>query len=125
MKDTHEEISLPARVPEPGFYYHYKHDPNATDPQHPQCSIQNYAYEVCGLGLYTEDDGPADRFRVEYRPLYPWALVYRLGKLNDHRPVSMFMETVVKDGVDMPRFTKVNDPAVIAQLTAIRDRMYP
>jgi hypothetical protein len=31
-------MKIPTLVPEPGFYYHYKHDPNGT--------VNNYAYEV-------------------------------------------------------------------------------
>jgi hypothetical protein len=55
-------------IPEPGFYYHYKHDPNG--------SVNNYAYEVLGIGHHTEDScRPEDEYLVVYRPLYE-AFVY-------------------------------------------------
>lgn len=108
---------LPNAVPELGFYYHYKHDPVGP--------IDQYAYEVLGVGHHTEDDcRPEDANMVVYRPLYE-AFVYRHGKLFDLRPLEMFMSTVEKDGETKPRFGKVTDPERIAALSEIRDRMYP
>jgi hypothetical protein len=52
-------------IPEPGFYYHYKHDKNG--------SINNYAYEVVGVGHHTEEQ---DTYFVNYRPLYDTAFGY-------------------------------------------------
>lgn len=102
--------------PEKGFYYHYKHDP--------QGSTNNYAYEVMGVGHHTEDDcRQEDQYMVVYRPIYE-AFVYKNGRMFDIRPLEMFMESVTKDGKTFPRFQKIIDPAVIAELEAIRDRMY-
>ena len=97
----------------PGFYYHYKHDPNG--------SVGNYTYEVLGVGHHTEEENV---FFVVYRPLYPEALVYRLGKLFYIRPRDMFLESVVKDGVIKQRFTQIVDTAIITDLILIRARMY-
>ena len=115
---THEDSDTLPQLPDLGFYYHYKHDPKG--------SINNYAYEVIGVGYHTEDDcRPIDQYMVQYRPLYN-AFVFRIGKgrLNDARPMQMFMESVTKDGKTMQRFTKITDPAAIAELTAICDQMY-
>ncbi|HEY0979732.1 MAG TPA: DUF1653 domain-containing protein [Candidatus Paceibacterota bacterium] len=107
---------LPRAVPEPGFYYHYKHDPNGP--------VNNYAYEVVGVGHHTEDDcRPEDANMVVYRPLYE-AFVYKAGKLFDLRPLEMWLGSVEKDGVSKPRFTKVTDEAARAELAAIRASMY-
>lgn len=102
--------------PEPGFYYHYKHDPAG--------AVNNYAYEVVGTGHHTEDDcRPEDQFLVVYRPLYE-AFVYKLGKLFDLRPLDMWMGDVEKDGRTFPRFTRITDEARIRELEGIRTEMY-
>lgn len=106
----------PARVPENGFYYHYKHDPSGP--------VGNYAYEVVGVGCHTEDDcRPEDVHMVVYRPLYE-SSVYTAGKLFDLRPLEMWMGDVTKDEKTFPRFQKITDPQVIAELTVIRGKMY-
>ena len=110
-------IPDPNKIPKLGFYYHYKHDP--TGP------LNNYAYEVMGTGCHTEDDcRPEDANMVVYRPLYE-SSVYKAGKLFDIRPLAMFMESVTKAGKTFPRFRTITDPAVIAELEAIKRRMYP
>jgi hypothetical protein len=101
--------------PEKGFYYHYKHDPSGV--------VNNYAYEVMGIGHHTEVDGLAESAMVMYRPLYD-APVYKLGKHWDLRPLAMFMETVEKDGKTMPRFQKITNPEIITELEKIRSVMY-
>ncbi len=103
-------IILPERVPEPGLYYHYKHDPKGP--------VNNYAYEVLGVSSHTEEDGV---WFVIYRPLYAEAGVYQASrKLGvpcfDSRPVEMWLEEVEKDGVKIPRFRKITDPETIAKL---------
>jgi len=104
-------------LPEPGFYYHYKHDPNGP--------INNYAYEFVGVGHHTEDDcRPEDQYMLVYRPLYEDAFVYKQGKLFDLRPLDMISEMVEKDGTQIPRFTKITDQKVIETLSSIRDKMY-
>ena len=110
-------IKIPEKVPEKGFYYHYKHDPVGL--------VNNYAYEVLGAGHHTEDDArPEDVNMVVYRPLYESAGVYKAGKMFDLRPLDMFYEEVIKDGKTLPRFVKINDKDIIAQLEKIREHMY-
>lgn len=102
--------------PTPGYYYHYKHDPNGP--------INNYAYEVMGVGHHTEDDcRPEDQYVVVYRPLYE-AFVYKNGKMFDIRPLAMFMEEVTKDGSTFPRFAPITDPDTLSALRAIAGEMY-
>jgi hypothetical protein len=109
-------MKIPTTIPEKGFYYHYKHDPAG--------SVNNYAYEIMGVGCHTEDDcRPEDENMVVYRPLYE-SSVYRAGKFFDLRPLNMFMESITKNGATAPRFQKIADASVIAELAAIRDQMY-
>lgn len=109
-------VQAPKRVPEKGFYYHYKHDPLGP--------INNYAYEVIGVGHHTEDDHrPEDENMVVYQPLYE-AAVYKAGRLFDIRPLEMFLEEVVKDGNKISRFQKITDPKTIEELKVIRSKMY-
>ena len=109
-------MKVPTKVPEKGFYYHYKHEPNGT--------VNNYAYEVVGVGVHTEDDcRPEDANMVVYRPLYE-SSVFTAGKLFDLRPLEMWMGDVTKDGSTFPRFQKITDPTVITQLQAIKEQMY-
>lgn len=110
-------LKIPEKTPELGFYYHYKHDP--TGP------MNNYVYEIMGVGFHTEDDcRPEDAVMVVYRPLYPDAAVYKSGKAFDLRPLGMFMENVTKDGKTILRFTRITDPAIIKQLEEIKRQMY-
>ncbi len=102
-------------IPENGFYYHYKHDASG--------AVNNYAYEVMGIGHHTEIDGLDESAMVMYRPLYD-ASVFKIGKHWDLRPLGMFMEDVTKDGTTFPRFSKITDENLIAQLVEIRDTMY-
>jgi hypothetical protein len=102
----------PEKVPELGYYYHYKHEANG--------AVNNYAYEVMGVGAHTEKDSV---FFVVYRPLYE-SSVYLAGKLFDIRPLEMWMENVTKDGKTFPRFSKIADQSVIYQLENIKQKMY-
>ena len=53
------DIPPPEKRPEPGFYYHYKHDPDGP--------LNNYAYYIYGVGHHTEDDcRPEDAFIQVY-----------------------------------------------------------
>lgn len=135
-------LNIPTRIPEPGFYYHYKHD--LAGP------INNYAYEVIGNGFHTEDDcRPIDHNLVVYRPIYE-STVYKAGKFYDIRPLSMFMESVVvpikqadqeptqqstQQPTDssfvndsepklLPRFAKIDDPSIVSALEEIKNKMY-
>ncbi len=60
-----------------------------------------------------------------YRPLYESAYAYRNGGLFDLRPLHMFYQPAPWKGGEVPRFTRITDPAIIAQLAAIKSRMYP
>jgi hypothetical protein len=106
-------INPPEKVPAKGFYYHYKHDQSGP--------INNYAYEVVGVGHHTEQDGV---YMVVYRPLYE-SSVYTAGKLYDLRPLEMFMEEVIKDGKTFPRFNLITDSNILVQLEDIKKTMYP
>lgn len=109
-------LQIPTKVPENGFYYHYKHDPKGP--------VNNYAYEIVGVGHHTEDDcRPIDNNMVVYRPLYE-SSVYKAGKLFDLRPLSMFMENVTKDGRTFPRFQKITDKKILAELEVTKNKMY-
>lgn len=127
---AYDDLKPPARLPEPGFYYHYKHDPEMHRADCPDAGIRNYAYEVLpSFGLYTEDEGPADKFRVTYLPLYPWAKVYEISTIvgricEDHRPVSMFLEDIETSTYKGPRFRKITDPELVRQLGEVREEMY-
>lgn len=98
-------------LPPKGFYIHYKHDP-AGKPY-------NYMYEVVGIGRNTEDK----TLMVLYRPLYEseWMPPADLQS----RPLDMFVEDVMKDGVKVPRFKRVTDLKLIAELESMRQKMYP
>ena len=95
-------MSDSVKYPSLGYYYHYKHDPKG--------KINNYAYEVIGTGMNTE----TREYSVIYRPLYKNTF------LNDAnycvRPLEMFMGTVLKEGVEVKRFTKITDEQIILQL---------
>jgi hypothetical protein len=109
-------MKIPTRVPEKGFYYHYKHDSSK--------SVNDYAYEVVGVGVHTEDDcRPEDANMVVYRPIYE-SSVYTAGKLFDLRPLDMWMGEVVKDGKAIPRFSRITDPNIILKLEQILREMY-
>lgn len=110
----------PKKVPEIGFYYHYKHDSGG--------AFNNYAYVAIGVGCHTEDNCRAvDRFHGTYLPLYEEAAVYKAGKgtLHDSRPLTMFMSNVRKGGRSFKRFTKITDEKRVAQLKRQLRKMYP
>lgn len=112
------DIPPPKNLPEPGFYYHFKHDPAGL--------VNNYAYYIYGVGHHTEDDcRPEDAFMQVYRPLYEDSYAYRNGGLFDLRPLWMFFEPASLQGKLVPRFTRIVAPNVIAQLAAIMARLYP
>jgi hypothetical protein len=112
------DVPPPANLPEPGFYYHFKHDPARP--------VNNYAYYIYGVGHHTEGDcRPEDAFMQVYRPLYEEAYAYRHGGLFDLRPLGMFFQPAELHGKIVPRFSRIVDPDLIAQLEAIKARMYP
>jgi hypothetical protein len=114
-------LPMPRRVPEPGFYYHYKHDPKGL--------VNNYAYEVVGVGFHTEDDArPGEEHFVCYRPLHESPVYEASKKLGipcfDTRPLEMWMSDVEVGGKTLKRFSRITDPAILAELESIRDAMY-
>ncbi len=114
-------LPMPKRVPEPGFYYHYKHDPAGP--------TNNYAYEVMGVGFHTEDDTrPGEEHFLVYRPLYEAAVCAASKELGipcfDARPLEMWMGEVTKEGKTFQRFQKITDPATVAELERVREEMY-
>ncbi len=114
-------LPMPERVPEKGLYYHYKHDPEK--------SINNYAYEVLGVGFHTEDDARiGEEHFLVYRPLYEAAVYIASQKLGipcfDNRPLTMWMEDVEYKEEIVPRFRKITDPAIVVELERIREKMY-
>ena len=75
------DVPPPENLPQPGFYYHFKHDPDGP--------VNNYAYYIYGVGHHTENDcRPEDAFMQVYRPLYVEAYGYRHGGLFDLRPLA-------------------------------------
>jgi hypothetical protein len=117
-EDMPYDIPPPRNLPEPGYYYHFKHDPAGP--------LNNYAYYIYGVGHHTEDNCPeADAFMQVYRPLYENSYAHRNGGLFDLRPLRMFHEPAIKDGRPVARFIKITDPRIIAELREIKARMYP
>jgi hypothetical protein len=111
------DLIPPKKRPARGYYYHYKHDPAGP--------VNDYAYFIDGVGAHTEDDcEPEDKFFQIYRPLYE-AWVYEHGKMYDVRPLHMHFEFVEHNGKKVPRFLRILDPAIIAELRAIKHKMYP
>lgn len=98
-------------IPQKGYYYHYKHDP--------QGPINNYSYEVIGVGRNTEEEGS---FTVLYRPLYESDWMPPADFQS--RPFDMFVGQVEKDGKTFPRFKLITDTDVISKLDAIKKQMY-
>jgi hypothetical protein len=75
----------PAELPEPGYYYHFKHDPDGP--------LNNYAYYIYGAGHHTEGDCRTEDAFMKYTGHYMWrAYAYRNGGLFDLRPLHMFFE---------------------------------
>jgi hypothetical protein len=92
--------------------------------------MNNYTYEVVGVGFHTEDDTrPGEEHFLVYRPLYEASIYTASKKLGipcfDNRPLEMWMEDVEKEGRRFPRFQKITDPVVIVKLEKIRSEMYP
>lgn len=85
------------------YYYHFKHDPSV--------SINNYAYELIGLGKNADTD---EEF-VIYKPLYRND---HIGKCDFYiRSKNNFFETIIRKGKKIKRFKKISDKKVIAQLS--------
>lgn len=98
------------KIPEKGFYYHYKHDPGG--------ELSNYAYEVVGISRNSEDK----TYGVLYVPLYENTFLAPADYVV--RPLEMFMENVEVDGVSVPRFRKITDPETIKALKDLQHHDY-
>jgi hypothetical protein len=98
-----------------GYYYHYKHVDHG--------DINNYAYEVIGIGLHSEGNHKIEDTLVIYRPIYE-SVGYKMGKMYDLRPIAMFLENVKKEGGTVKRFQLIEDKNIIAELEEIKKRMY-
>jgi len=55
-------------------------------------------YEVIAIGLHTETEEKMVVYKGLYEPYQVWI-----------RPYAMFFETVVVDGIEMPRFQKLEN----------------
>lgn len=116
--DMTYDIPSPENRPEPGYYYHYKHDPSGP--------VNKYAYYIYGIGHHTEEDcRPEDAFMQVYRPLYKEAYAYMNGAMFDLRPLHMFYNPATLNGQKVARFAKITDPALIEQLRVIKAELYP
>jgi hypothetical protein len=116
--DMAYDIPPPEELPEPGYYYHFKHDPDGP--------LNNYAYYIYGVGHHTENDCRTEDAFMQVTGRYTGgAYAYRNGGLFDRRPLQMFFEPAEWKGKIVPRFTRIVDPELIAQLQAIKARMYP
>lgn len=98
------------KIPNKGFYQHYKHDPAGVP--------FNYTYAVIGLAKNTEDRS----YTVLYMPLYENSWLAPADYAA--RPLEMFMEDVTVDGKTVPRFTEITDVETIAKLKIVKDQMY-
>ncbi len=96
--------------PEEGFYFHFKHDPTG--------SVNNYAYQVVGVGK----DVDSDKLQIEYLPLYERPGVN--PRLRCHRNLRDFVGNLTRDGVRHKRFTQITDKRIIARLEYLRDEMF-
>src|ERR1700741_2352140 len=103
------DVPPPERRPEPGYYYHFKHDPAGP--------FNNYAYYIYGAGHHTEAAyRPDDALMKVSGPLHETAYAYRNGGMYDLRPLRMFYEPGRLNGKEVPRFTRITDPDLIAKL---------
>ncbi len=94
------------KIPENGFYYHYKHDGAK--------GFNDHAYEVTGLAKHSEDS----TLLVNYLPLYENNELAPAQQWT--RPIELFFDEVIVDGKPLPHFVKITDPEIIAKLTKIR-----
>jgi hypothetical protein len=94
-------------IPQPGqYYYHYKHNPNE--------GLNNYAYIIEGIAMYTE----TEEKMVIYRPLYGREWMAERGIQLFARPLAMFIDEKEVDGKVIQRFTEITDPAIIQAITS-------
>ena len=98
------------------YYYHYKHNPKS--------EINNFAYEIIGIGHHTEIDGLSESAMVIYAPLYEESSVYQNDKHFNIRPLDMFVSKVTKNEKTFSRFKRVTNIDTIAKLQKIKKKLY-
>ncbi|MDB5254677.1 MAG: hypothetical protein JWL92_53 [Candidatus Nomurabacteria bacterium] len=96
-------------IPEPGFYYHYKHDELK--------GFNHYAYELTSIGMHSEDS----TLMVVYYPLYKTDIAPANCFV---RPIDLFFDEVEYEGKILPHFTKIIDSEIILKLTEIKNTLY-
>lgn len=103
-------LDMDAPFIEAGFYTHYKHNPQK-DPH-------DHMYEVVGIVRNTEEKN----YSVLYRPLYKndWFA----PAMYQSRPLDIFINDEIVDGIPVKRFTKITDPQLISELKKVREEMY-
>ena len=78
------DVPPPKNLPEPGYYYHFKHDPDGP--------LNNYAYYIYGVGHHTEDDcRTEDAFMQVYRPLYEGHMLTGTAASLTYAPCTCFL----------------------------------
>lgn len=99
------------KLPELGFWQHYKHDPKK---------------EWCDKTYYFVNyslDSDTDGFRGRYLPLYEET--GHLGPAKDYSiSVERWMSEVEVHGKMVPRYTRVTDPEPLRKLEAKRKEKY-
>lgn len=93
-------------TPEPGFYYHYKHEDSK--------GFNHYAYEVVAIGLHSEYES----LMVVYYPLYETGIAPATCFVH---PLELFIDEVEHQGKTVPHFIKITDPEIIAKLGEIKN----
>ena len=78
-----------------------------------------------GLGITLKVTAVLKMRSCKCTGLYETAYAHRNGGMFDLRPHYMCYKPAIVNGVEVPRFTKITDPEVIARLGAIKARMYP
>jgi hypothetical protein len=86
------ETPPPEKLPEPGYYYHFKHDPDGP--------LNNYAYYIYGVGHHTEDDCRGeDAFMQVYRPLYEDPMLTGTAGFSTYAPFIGFSNRPTGKGI--------------------------
>lgn len=109
-----KQVAVPNVVrPEPGFYHHFKRNPNGP--------ITEGTYEVLMVVKDTEHGG----LNVIYRPLYETKQEDEEVKADAwSRPLEMFTGLVSGPRGRTYRFARVTDQDLIDRLTYFRNKMY-
>ena len=106
----------PPEALEKGFYRHFKNDQGTID--HP---VNAFVYEVVGTGLHTESDfAYLNSPIVIYRRLYQMCGKYQTGAFFLRSLADWTKMVPNSEGKLVPRFERITDPAVIAELEKIR-----